>query len=129
MPQKRLFHPLHAAFWLGLIGLVFFSNTSCSETDEYQYPKAPTTDTHFLEIETKVDMGIISTVQDILMAAGQDGNLYLWDWRDLSKEPKVIEFDPKLWIPQWNSSPHPRNKVCTLLAQRWIIHAKILSLS
>lgn len=122
MQQKRLLWLLSAALWLCLIGLAFFSNTSCSETDEYQYPKPPTTDMPFLEIETKVDMGTISTVRDILMAAGQDGNLYLWDWRDLSKDPKFIELDPKLWITQWDSPPPAFNKVCTLLSQKWVIH-------
>lgn len=124
MQRKMLLRLLSAAFWLCLIGLVFFGNTSCSETDEYQYPKAPTTDTHFLEIETKVDMGTISTVQDILMAAGQDGNLYLWDWRNLSKEPKIIELDSKLlWLPQSDRNySHSHNKVYMLLSRRWIIH-------
>ncbi|MHC4545742.1 MAG: WD40 repeat domain-containing protein [Planctomycetota bacterium] len=122
--QKRLLVLLGAAFWLGLIGLAFFNNTSCSETDEYLYWKAHSTDTYFLEIETKVDMGTISTVQDMLMATGQDGNLYIWDWRDLSKEPKVIELDPKSWLPQWDrSSSLRRNKVFAFLLPTFVIHA------
>jgi WD40 repeat protein len=113
---------LRSAFWLCLIGLAFFSNTSCSDEDDNQRTKPPA-DTPSLEIETKTDMGSISTVQNMLMAAGQDGNLYIWDWRDLSKEPKVIELDPKSWLPQWDRSPPlSHNKVYTLLSKRWIIH-------
>lgn len=126
MQQKRLFHPLHAAFWLCLIGLVLFSNTSCSDEDDNQRTKLPA-DTPFLEIETKADMGTISTVLDMLVAAGQDGNLYIWDWRDLSKEPKFLKLDPRLWLPRWVSispdRPLRRNKVFAFLLQRFVIHA------
>jgi WD40 repeat protein len=123
MQQKMLLVLLSVTFWLGLIGLAFFSNTSCTDGDDYKSSKVPSTDIHFLEIETKVDMGSIFTVQDILAAAGQDGNLYIWDWGGLSKEPKVIELDPDLWIPEWRDRPPLlQNKVCTLLSQRWVIH-------
>jgi WD40 repeat protein len=126
MQRKRLFHPLHTAFWLCLIGLVFFGNTSCSEDDNDQRKKALPADAPFLEIDPNIDMGSISTVQNMLMAAGQDGNLYLWDWRDLSKEPKVAKLDPtKSWIPRWRDKSPPllHNRVCTLLSHRWIVHA------
>jgi hypothetical protein len=126
MQRKRLFHPLHAVFWLCLIGLVFFGNTSCSEEDNDQHKKAPPADAPFLEIETKADMGIISTVLDMLASARQDGNLYLWDWRDLSKEPKVAKLDPtQSWVPRWcDKSPLLlHNRICTLLSNRWIVHA------
>jgi WD40 repeat protein len=125
MQQKGLLVLLSVALWLCLIGLAFFSNTSCSDEDDNQRTKHPA-DTPFLEIETKTDMGSISTVQNMLMAAGQDGNLYLWDWRDLSKEPKVAKLDPtKSWIPRWrDKSPLLlHNRVCTLLSHRWIVHA------
>lgn len=123
MPQKRLFHPLHAAFWLCLIGLALLGNTSCTDVDDYSHTKVPSTNTHFLEIETK-DMGTISTIQDMLMAAGQNGNLYLWDWRNLSKEPSIIELDPKSRLPIWDRSPPlSRNEVYALLSQRCFIHA------
>jgi WD40 repeat protein len=125
MQQKRLLRLLRSAFWLCLVGPAFFMNISCSDSDEdkYLYWEGETTNTHYIEIETK-DMGSIFTVQDILAAAGQDGNLYLWDWKELSKEPKVIELDSKLlWLPRWNrDAPLSHNKVCALLAQKWIIH-------
>jgi WD40 repeat protein len=123
--KKPSFGLLHLLLWLALIGLVFFMNTSCSDSDEdeYLYSKVPSTDTHFLEIETK-DMGTISTVQDTLMAAGEDGNLYLWDWRDFSKGFRVIELDSKLLrLPRWDRyTPIRRNKVYALLTQKWIVH-------
>jgi WD40 repeat protein len=114
---------LSAAFWLCLIGLVFFSNISCSDGDDYKSSKVPSTDIHFLEIETKVDMGSIFTIKDMLAAAGQDGNLYILDWKDFSIEPKVIELDPNSWIPKYRDRPFLNNKICTLLSQKWIIHA------
>lgn len=125
MSRKRLIVLLSVAFWLCLVAPAFFINISCSDSDEdeYLYWKGHSTDISFLEIETKIDMGTISTVQDILMAAGQDGNLYLWDWRDLSKEPKFIKLDPKSWIPKYQDRPFLDNKICTLLYQKWIIHA------
>jgi WD40 repeat protein len=122
--KKLSFGLLGLLLWLGLIGLAFFSNTSCSDGDDYESSKVPSTDIHFLEIETKVDMGSIFTIQEMLAAAGQDGNIYIWDWRDFSKEYKVIKIDPKSWIPKWaRDLIIPQNKVCTLLSQRWIIHA------
>jgi WD40 repeat protein len=100
-------------------------NTSCSDEDEYLYWKGHSTDIYFLEIETKVDMGSIFTIQDMLVAAGKDGNLYIWDWRDLSKKLKFIKLDPDSWLPRWRdrSPPLLRNKVCTLLSRRWVIRA------
>jgi WD40 repeat protein len=125
MQQKGLLVLLSAALWLCLVAPAFFINISCSDSDEdkYLYWEGETTDTYFLEIETK-DMGSIFTVQDILAAAGQDGNLYLWDWKDFSKGCKVIELDSKLyWLPRWDrSAPLSDNKVYALLTQKWIIH-------
>ena len=124
MQRKMLLRLLSAALWLCLIGLAFFSNISCSDGDDYKSSKVPSTDIYFLEIETKVDMGSIFTVQDILSAAGQDGNLYLWDWRDFSKGYRVIEVDSrKLWLPQWHrDSEFAQNKVYALLTKKWIIY-------
>lgn len=121
MQQKRLLVLLIAAFWLG--GLALFSNMSCSETDEYLYWEGHSTDIHFLEIETKVDMGSIFTIEDMLAAAGQDGNLYLWNWQNISIEPKFIKLDPNSWIPKYRDRPFLNNKICTLLSHKWIIHA------
>ncbi len=126
MQRKMMLRLLRSAFWLCLVGPAFIMNTSCSDSDEdkYLYWEGETTNTHFLEIETKVDMGSIFTVQDMLAAAGQDGNLYLWDWGDLNIEPKIIELDSQLlWLPRWNrDTPLSDNKVYALLTQKWIVH-------
>ncbi|MHC4099204.1 MAG: WD40 repeat domain-containing protein [Planctomycetota bacterium] len=107
---------------LYLVSFIIFIKTSPSDEDKYLYWEGETADTHYMEIETK-DMGSISTVQDTLMAAGQDGNLYLWDWRELSKEPKIIELDPKSWIPKFRDREFLDNKIYALLSHKWIIHA------
>ncbi|MHC4087410.1 MAG: WD40 repeat domain-containing protein [Planctomycetota bacterium] len=109
---------------LYLTSFIIFIKMSSSDEYKYLYSKVPSTDIHYLEIETKVDMGTISTVRDTLMAAGKDGNLYLWDWRELSKEPKIIELDSQLlWLPRWHrDSLFAQNEVYALLTQKWIIH-------
>ncbi|MHC4464327.1 MAG: WD40 repeat domain-containing protein [Planctomycetota bacterium] len=126
MRGKEMIQSLYVISCLCLIGLASLVNTSCSDEDDNQRTKPPA-DTPFLEIETKADMGTISTVQDMLIVAGQDGNLYLWDWRDLSKEPKFLKLDPRLWLPRWVSispdRPLRRNKVFAFLLPRFFIHA------
>ncbi|MHC4693198.1 MAG: WD40 repeat domain-containing protein [Planctomycetota bacterium] len=122
--------PLGLFFALLLLGLVYhiwfirFLNMLLPDEDKYLYWEGETTDKYFLEIETK-DMGSIFSVQDMLGAAGQDGNLYLWDWKDFSKDCKVIELDSKLyWLPRGDrdTSLLSHNKVYALLTKKWIVH-------